>query len=66
MSARRALAQLGSFLSRVNLALMESSSGAARVRRIEALNAKTDEELAVMGLKRDEIVYHVFKDLYYV
>ena len=40
----------------------------ARSRRdqIEALEAKSDAELAQMGLKRDLIAYHVFRDLFYV
>lgn len=40
----------------------------ARSRRdqIEALMAKTDQELAEMGLKRDGIAMHVFRDLCYV
>ncbi|WP_417728089.1 hypothetical protein [Roseovarius sp.] len=37
----------------------------ARQNRIEALEAKSDEELARMGLRREDIVYHVFKDLFY-
>lgn len=32
---------------------------------IEELEAKTDQELAEMGLKRDDIVRHVFQDLFY-
>ena len=40
----------------------------ARSRRsqIEALEAKTDEELARLGIKRQDIAYHVFRDLFYV
>ena len=37
----------------------------ARRNRIEELEAKSDEELARMGLRRDDIPYHVFKDLFY-
>ncbi|WP_297767332.1 hypothetical protein [uncultured Roseovarius sp.] len=37
----------------------------ARRNRIDALEAKSDEELAKMGLRREDIVYHVFKDLFY-
>jgi len=33
---------------------------------IDALEAKSDAELAKMGIRRDEIAYHVFRDLYYV
>ena len=33
---------------------------------IEALQAKTDEELATLGLRRDQIAQHVYRDLFYV
>lgn len=39
---------------------------ASRRRMIETLEAKTDAELAKMGLRRENIVHHVFRDLYYV
>lgn len=32
---------------------------------IEELEAKSDAELAEMGLKREDIVRHVFQDLFY-
>ncbi|WP_371228755.1 hypothetical protein [Roseovarius sp. 2305UL8-3] len=37
----------------------------SRRAQIEALEAKSDAELAEMGLKRDQIAYHVFHDLFY-
>jgi hypothetical protein len=41
---------------------------AAEVRgeKIAALEAKTDSELAAMGLHRDEIAAYVFRDLMYI
>ena len=33
---------------------------------IEALEAKSDAELSAMGLRRDDIPYYVFRDLYYI
>ena len=44
-------------------AYMESRS---RLPQIEALNRKSDAELAAMGLKRDDIVRHVFRDMLYI
>lgn len=38
----------------------------SRRDRIEALEAKSDAELARLGIRRDEIAYHVFRDLFYV
>jgi uncharacterized protein YjiS (DUF1127 family) len=39
---------------------------AGRRRQIEALHAKSDAELAEMGIARERIAHHVFKDLYYI
>lgn len=41
-------------------------SRAGRRRQIEALQAKSDADLAEMGIARDRIAHHVFKDLYYI
>jgi len=38
---------------------------ASRRDQIEVLEAKTDEELSLMGLRRDDIVQHVYRDLFY-
>lgn len=38
----------------------------SRMDQIAALEAKTDAELAKMGIRRDRIVHHVFRDLFYV
>jgi len=35
----------------------------SRLDQIEKLNAKTDAELGAMGLDRDGIVRHVFRDM---
>jgi len=34
----------------------------SRADRVAALQAKSDEELAAMNLRRDDIVYYVFRD----
>ena len=43
-----------------------SLNSEARIAQIQALEAKTDAELAQMGIRRDDIVRHVFRDLYYL
>jgi uncharacterized protein YjiS (DUF1127 family) len=43
-------------------ALMAIGETSGRMRQIDALQRKSDEELAKMGLKREEIVHHVFRD----
>ena len=37
----------------------------SRRGQIEALEAKTDTELAEMGIRRDGIAMHVFRDKFY-
>jgi len=41
------------------------STAMSRRDKIEALEAKSDAELAKMGIRRDQIAYHVFSDLFY-
>ena len=40
-----------------------SAAAESRFRRIEALRAKSDEELAVMNLRREDIAAYVFRDM---
>jgi uncharacterized protein YjiS (DUF1127 family) len=37
----------------------------ARTDRIQALEAMTDTDLAALGIRRDQIVQYVFRDLYW-
>lgn len=37
-----------------------------RLRRVEALQRLSDEQLAAKGLRREDIVRHVFHDVYYL
>ena len=45
--------------------MMKAAEASSRVHQVEALQAKSDEELARMGIKRDMIAHHVFRDLFY-
>ncbi len=56
-----------SFLTRVMRIMSAGMEAKADERRamIKALEAKSDEELERMGLRREDISYHVFRDLYY-
>ena len=47
-------------------AMMVNSSGQSRLNEVNRLQAKTDEELAELNIKRDDIVHYVFRDLFYV
>lgn len=55
----RPLRAVGNFM----VAIMESNS---RIQLVDKLNAMSDAELAELGVKRDEIVHHVFKDTFYI
>ncbi|MCX7564922.1 hypothetical protein OS189_01020 [Sulfitobacter sp. F26169L] len=66
LTARNGFAQLVSVISAIGDRMIKAGEGNARVLRVNALEAKTDAQLAAMGIKRDEIVHHVFKDLYYM
>ena len=60
---RKAVAGFGQSIVR---GLENHAMARSRFDRIERLNAKSDAELAAMGLTRDGIAKHVFRDLFYV
>lgn len=66
LTARRALATMGGMFASIGTALVNAGEASARTQQIEALQAKSDEELARLGIKRDEIVYHVFKEFMFL
>ena len=53
------------FMARLGAAFEAQAYASSRRDRIEALEAKSDEELARMGVRRDEIAHYVFRDLFY-
>ncbi|GAA6164157.1 hypothetical protein NBRC116590_18610 [Pelagimonas sp. KU-00592-HH] len=50
---------VGNFL----IAIGEANSRAEKANRLQQMS---DAELAARGIKREDIVRHVFKDIYYV
>lgn len=64
--ARRILGPLGAFASALGRAMIVNREMDTRLRRIAALREKSDAELDAMGLTRDRIVHHVFRDIYYI
>jgi uncharacterized protein YjiS (DUF1127 family) len=52
-----------SAIGRVMVAMSESN---ARMQAVQRLNEMSDAQLAERGLKREDIVHHVFRDTYYV
>ena len=69
LSTRRQLtaatAQLGHFIARVANAVLDAlialGESSGRMRELRTLQAKSDAELARMGLRREDIVHHVFR-----
>ncbi|GGO56675.1 hypothetical protein SAMN05444398_105185 [Roseovarius pacificus] len=59
---RNWLASIGTALQ---CGLEAHMNAASRRDKIEALEAKSDEELAQMGLTRDQIIHYVYRDLFY-
>lgn len=66
MNARTAFSQLVEMFKAIGTSIINATEASSRITRVEALRAKSDAELAAMGIKRDDIVHHVFKDLYYM
>ncbi len=59
-------AVIGGFFAAIWTGLVNMGANSGRMRQVTFLQSKTDEELSAMGIKRDEIVHHVFRDTFYV
>lgn len=46
--------------------LISISESNARMRQVQQLNAMSDDDLAKKGLKREDIVRHIFSDVIYL
>ncbi len=57
---------LGGVFRAIGNALVTLGEANSRVRRAEALQALSDEELAAKGLKREDIPRHVFSDVFFL
>ncbi len=57
---------IGAILMSVFDWLARASEANARVAQFEKLQAKSDEELAELGMRRDDIARHVFRDVLYI
>lgn len=55
-----------SFFARVGNFLAEVTTASSRARQVTYLTELSDEELQTRGLKREDIVKHVYRDLYYI
>ncbi|WP_417209187.1 DUF1127 domain-containing protein [Antarctobacter sp.] len=54
------------FFSSIFNVLMAIAEANPRLKEVERLNAMSDDQLARRGLKREDIVHHVFRDCMYV
>lgn len=66
LSARNVLAQLAETFKAIGSSLVRASEASSRIHHVQALQAMSDSELSDRGIKREDIVHHVFKDLYYM
>lgn len=57
---------LNRVLAGIGNALVAVGEANPRLKRIEALQRLSDAELAKKGLRREDIVRHVFHDVYYL
>ncbi|MCI5110096.1 MAG: DUF1127 domain-containing protein [Marivita sp.] len=55
-----------SLLDGLTRGLSQVAEANSRIREVERLQALSDEALAAKGIRRDDIVRHVFRDLYWL
>ena len=58
--------RLDSFFTALGMGFNAYLERRARTDQIRRLNAKSDAELAAMGLTRDRIPHYVFRDIFYL
>lgn len=58
--------RVGGLFQRAFNALVAVAEANPRLKAVNRLSEMSDAELAARGLKREDIVRHVFRDLYYV
>ena len=65
-ATRNVLAAIGRGIHRVMHAMVENATVMERMRRVQALHALSDEDLAKRGIRREDIVRNVFSDMYHL
>ncbi|MBY6047671.1 DUF1127 domain-containing protein [Vannielia litorea] len=60
------MARVGAGFDRVLTALVAMAEANPRMKAVKRLSEMSDEQLDARGLKREDIVRHVFRDIYYV
>ncbi len=64
--ARSPFDVISTFFKALVKAMSINASLQSRMDRIAKLNALSDDELKELGIERDHIVQHVFRDIYYI
>ena len=59
----RALEGVKSFFAKVGMAMIAASTANQRLQQVERLNAKSDAQLEALGIRREDIVRYVFRDM---
>ncbi len=57
---------IAGFFSGFFSALVRVAESNTRVTEVEKLQSLSDEELAAKGIRRDDIVRHVYRDVLYI
>ncbi|MBR9652832.1 hypothetical protein IT775_17070 [Thalassobius aquimarinus] len=58
--------RVGSILAGLSAGLNDYMTRRSRIDQVQKLDAKSDAELAALGLKREEIPRYVFRDMFYL
>jgi len=58
--------RVGDFFMSLFNSIDLAASANARIAQMEKLNAKSDEDLTKMGLRREDIARYVFRDIYHL
>jgi len=62
----RAIDTVGGWFAAFGLALARMGETQARIRQVERLCELSDEQLAAKGLRREDVIRHVFRDHFQV
>jgi hypothetical protein len=65
-ATRNVFNAIGAFFANLGSSTTFAGSAQKRFDQVQMLQSKSDAELAALNIARDDIVHHVFKDLYYI
>lgn len=59
-------ARIGAGFAAIGRFLVYIAEAQSRVEQVKRLDAMSDAQLKARGIRRDQIVHHVFRDVYYL